>query len=94
MKRFDGTKAEREALLQMTTDSLLEFYEQVSEHPIGTIWPQEMIASIVEKFDFETPQAGPEAIQELIENLKQYTIILPTPTISAYLIRAPTSRPS
>ncbi len=79
MKRFDGTKAEREALLQMTTDSLLEFYEQVSEHPIGTIWPQEMIASIVEKFDFETPQAGPEAIQELIENLKQYTIHTPHP---------------
>lgn len=79
MKRFDGTKAEREALLQMTTDSLLDFYEQVSDHSIGTIWPQEMIASKAEKFDFETPQAGPEAIQELIENLKQYTIHTPHP---------------
>lgn len=79
MKRFDGTKTEREALLQMTTASLLEFYEKVSEHSIGTIWPHEMIASKVEKFDFKNPQAAPEAIQELIENLKQYTIHTPHP---------------
>lgn len=79
MKLFDGTKTERETLLQMTSDALLQFYEQIAEHPIGTIWQQEDIAAKVKKFDFREPREGAQAIKELIENLKEYTIHTPHP---------------
>lgn len=79
MKLFDGTKTERETLLQMTSDTLLQFYEQINEQSIGTIWQQETIAAKVEKFDFKEPQDGALAIQQLIEDLKEYTIHTPHP---------------
>lgn len=74
MTAFDLTRTEQESLVQQTLSSLLDWYENGDQAPIGTLWPHEQVQEAVKTFTYESPSTAPQALQTLIQQLKDFTI--------------------
>ncbi|MBX2878244.1 MAG: aminotransferase class V-fold PLP-dependent enzyme [Saprospiraceae bacterium] len=74
MTAFDLARPDRESLLQQTLATLLDWYENGDEAPIGTIWSPEQLQSAVAEFTYQKPTAAAPALDSLMQHLKNFTI--------------------
>lgn len=74
MTSFDLSRPTQEALLHQTISSLLDWYEDGNQKPVGTLWSLEQVQTMIAGFNYKKPAAAGPAIQSLIEHLQEFTI--------------------
>lgn len=74
MITLDLPQSKRASLIQQTLATLLDWYENGDQAPVGTLWSPEQVRKKVEPFTFDQPTDAAKAIQQLLQGLKDFTI--------------------